>query len=135
MRQQTEWLLVTHNSWELIRPYCLSVHFVLWNVRNVLPTKHVTNAKYDGSVLLGIKEQDLVSTDMKGVRGQIENDDNAKRKRSARREREREWALCCLIAPYLSKDVWCHVRPYSFVCCKSPNHTSGHMQIWQADFV
>ena len=25
-------------------------------------------------------------------------------------------SLCCLMTPGLSKDIWCHARPYSFLC-------------------
>ena len=34
------------------------------------------------------------------------------------------WVLCCLMTPGFRKDIWCHVRPYSFLCS----------QITRADF-
>ena len=27
-----------------------------------------------------------------------------------------EFVFCCLMTPGLSKDIQCHVRPYSFLC-------------------
>ena len=36
--------------------------------------------------------------------------------------------LCCLMTPGLSKDIRCHVWPYFFWTCTSPDQTLGHTQ-------
>ena len=38
------------------------------------------------------------------------------------------FGLCCLMTPGLSKDIRCHVWPYFFWTCKSPDQTLGHTE-------
>ena len=43
------------------------------------------------------------------------------------RDQYQSLSLYCLMIPSL-KDIQCHVWPYSFSICKSPDQTSGHME-------
>ena len=48
----------------------------------------------------------------------------------------RVWVLFTLITPGLSKDIQCHVWPYTFLCLqKSPCQTSGHTSHGLSAFV
>ena len=40
------------------------------------------------------------------------------------------FGLCCLMTPGHSKDIRCHVWPYFFQTCKSPDQTSCHTYSW-----